>query len=120
MTIELRHVPVISVSDEELLSIACDKYLSADEIVASVVSVTEVDSSHVAVSPATLTITNIVVGSTAKYFENLKRTVPANEMIHMLVSGQAAGNTYRLRVKFKTNSAPVRTKNVVAVFKVAS
>jgi hypothetical protein len=82
--------------------------LDSGELLTGTPTVTEVDTDDAAVAPATLTIENVAVNVAALTINN--KSVAIGQAVQFKVSGQAAGNSYRLRIVVATTSSPAQTE----------
>lgn len=111
MAITLKHKPLVSVGDVDVMSIDYSDYLDTGESLTGTVTVTEIGTTH-------LTFANQAVTTSAVTI--LGRSVASGLAAQFKFSGMQANTTYRVRVDVDTDSTPARTKLVDVVIVTAS
>jgi hypothetical protein len=103
VVIALSPTYTISVGDIETVAIDYTDHLDGSEALTGTPSA---DVSTI-VGTGALTVTNVALNSVAKAV--LGRDVAINYAVQFAISGQRAGETYRVRVTAATNGTPSRT-----------
>ncbi|WP_455387616.1 hypothetical protein [Petrachloros mirabilis] len=100
MVIQLTEQPTISAGDTELMAVDFQDQLDSGELLTGTPTIAEQGTSA-------LTITNKAVSTAALTING--RSCAIGQAVQCLISGQAAGTTYTVRITVSTDATPART-----------
>lgn len=108
MAITLAQRPVISAGDVDIAAIDYTNWLDSGETLTGTPTATEITTTHLTLSSVTVTTAAMTI---------LNNSVSASKAVSFRISGQQAGEVYRVRVSAATSQT--RTKKVDVIIRTA-
>lgn len=114
MPVDSLHVPKAMVGDIHLAAVSCVPVLDDGELVDEVLSVDELDTSHLVIDLAGVNTAELTIN---------REAVPIGKAVQFrvdLTGASVVAGTYCLRVRVRTDSTPPQTRGFIVQMRVAS